>query len=71
MPKKWPDRVQPNAKRVRELAAAARLELSEKRAASLVPQIEMVQAMTDALGQVELGETAPASPFSARWAEQR
>jgi Asp-tRNA(Asn)/Glu-tRNA(Gln) amidotransferase C subunit len=71
MPKKWPDRVQPNAKRVRELATAARLDLSEKRAANLVAQIDMVHAMADGLGQVELGETAPASPFSARWAEQR
>jgi len=52
------------------LEAAARLAnlpLSPERAAQLVPAMDGVFQMLDALDQGALGETAPAFAFRARW----
>jgi hypothetical protein len=65
----WPRRPKVTGKLVRDLAAGVQLTLGEARAAALIPQVEMVHAMTDALGGVTLGETAPATSFSPRWSE--
>jgi hypothetical protein len=45
----------------------ARLELSAERRAVVGPALEGVYALIDTLDAVELGESAPATAFDARW----
>ncbi len=55
------------------LAAAARLsdiEPTPDRLAELVPAMNEFYALLDALHRDELGETAPAIAFRARWEER-
>jgi hypothetical protein len=69
MSNNWPNRPELSAQRLRDLAAAAYLDLGEQRAAALVPHMQMISALLDGLRQIDVGETAPAAPFSARWEE--
>jgi hypothetical protein len=69
MSKKWPSRPPVSSHHIRDLAAAARLDLDAARAEILIPQVQMVHGLLDALIEVQVGETAPASAFSPRWPE--
>jgi Asp-tRNA(Asn)/Glu-tRNA(Gln) amidotransferase C subunit len=69
MSKNWPSRPAVSGNHIRDLAAAARLNLKADRAEILVPQVQMVYGLLDALTEVQVGETAPAFAFSPRWKE--
>jgi Asp-tRNA(Asn)/Glu-tRNA(Gln) amidotransferase C subunit len=45
----------------------ARLDLSPERLEAVSPMINSVYALFDALDEVPLGETPPATAFDARW----
>jgi|GEM_PF-968285 len=49
------------------LTRHARLELSAERAETLVPALDGVLELLEALDEVPLGETAPAFAFRAKW----
>jgi Asp-tRNA(Asn)/Glu-tRNA(Gln) amidotransferase C subunit len=50
-----------------QLLALARLDLSAERRATVSPAVDMVIGLFDSLDEVEVGETAPAPAFDARW----
>lgn len=51
-----------------QLAAKhARLDLSPERLDAVAPMINSIYRMFDALDEVPLGETPPATAFDARW----
>ena len=56
-----------NADIVGTLASHSRVELSHERAAALSPALDGVLELLDSLDAVELGETAPAFAFRAKW----
>jgi Asp-tRNA(Asn)/Glu-tRNA(Gln) amidotransferase C subunit len=51
------------------LARAARLQLSEARAAELAGTMSAIFGLLERLDEVALGETAPAFAFQAKWAD--
>jgi hypothetical protein len=65
----WPKRKHLSAKELQRLASALRLNLDEHRARGLRPLIRQIRESYDALVRVELGDTAPATTFSAGWEE--
>jgi len=65
----WPKRKHLSAKQLQRLAPALRLDLDEHRARALRPLIRRIHEKFDALARLELGETAPATAYSARWEE--
>ena len=60
-------RVPPDAALLEAAARLANLPLSPERAAQLVPAMDGVFQMLDALNQGALGETAPAFAYRAKW----
>ena len=51
-----------------QLAARhARLDLSPERLETVAPMVNSIYALFDALDEVPLGETPPATAFDARW----
>lgn len=60
-------RVPPDPKLLEDAARLANLPLTPDRAAQLVPAMDGVFRMLDALDQGALGETAPAFAFRATW----
>lgn len=69
MPNNWPKRKRLSAKQVQTIASAFRLDISNRRAAILRPMVRQLHRMSNALAQVEVGDTAPAATFSPRWEE--
>ena len=49
------------------LCRAARLDLSEERKGIVGPVLEGIYALIDALDEVQLNDTPPATAFDARW----
>ena len=63
----WPKRKHLSAKQLQRLASSLRLNLDGHRALNIRPLIRQIHDNFDALAQVDLGDTAPATTFSARW----
>lgn len=49
------------------VARHARLEITDQRAAELAPALDGILELLDSLDAVELGETAPAFAYKAKW----
>lgn len=60
-------RVPVDAALLEAAARLANLPLSARRASDLVPAVDGVFALLDALDRRGLGETAPAFAFQAKW----
>ncbi len=60
-------RVPTDAALLEAAARLANLPLSAQRARELVPAVDGVFALLDALDRRSLGETAPAFAFQAKW----
>lgn len=50
-----------------ELLRMARLDLGPERVAVVGPTVDEIYGLMDRLDAVELGDTAPATAFDARW----
>ena len=56
-----------NAGTLTTLAGHARLALPPERASALAPALDEVLELLDSLDAIELGETAPAFAYRAKW----
>lgn len=56
-----------SADTVSAVAKHARLDITQERAAELAPALDGILELLDSLDAVELGETAPAFAYRAKW----
>lgn len=49
------------------LSAHARLPMPEERVGDAAATLQLIQSLIDALDDVDLGDTPPATTFDARW----
>jgi hypothetical protein len=55
----------------RQLAGITGLDLDESRLAELMPEIESLSEMVDAMEGLDLADVVPASAFTAGWEPSR